>query len=265
MRLCSIASGSSGNSIYVGSNNTHILVDAGIAGKRVISGVNDLDLSLDDLSAIMITHEHSDHIKGLGVLYRKKHLPIYASQGTIEGIKLCEDLGDLGDAEFHVVRPDEPFTIGDVTVNPMHVRHDAREPLAFRFESGGRKAAICTDLGEFTDYTVEALQGMNCLLLEANHDVRMLQVGPYPYPLKKRILSEYGHLSNENAGRLLNRIAHDELMHIVLGHLSKENNLPQLAYETVRLEIDMGDSKYHASDFHLEVAKRDERGAILDF
>ena len=265
MRLCSIASGSSGNSIYVGSDHTHILVDAGIPGKRVTEGLHGLDLDIGDIDAILITHEHADHIGGLGVLLRKKNIPVYASKGTIIELLKNKSLGNLAGIPFFEVKEDSPITIGDVTVNPMKISHDAREPLAYRFSNGDAKAAICTDLGEFTDYTVDALKNMNCILLESNHDVRMLQVGPYPYYLKRRILSEHGHLSNESAGKLLNKIAHDDLKYILLGHLSKENNLPQLAYETVRVELDMGDSKYKANDFDLSVASRYERSKILEF
>ncbi|MGN0157041.1 MAG: MBL fold metallo-hydrolase, partial [Lachnospiraceae bacterium] len=134
--------------------------------------------------------------------------------------------------------------------------HDAADPVAFRISYGKEKIGIATDLGTFNDYTVECLKGMDVLFLEANHDVNMLQVGPYPYYLKQRILGERGHLSNEASGRLLGKLLHDGLKEVVLGHLSKENNLPELAYETVRLEIEMEDNKYRADDFPISVAKR---------
>ena len=154
-------------------------------------------------------------------------------------------------------------TIKDISVNPMRISHDASEPVAYRFGYGTQKIAVCTDLGMFNDYTVECLKGMDVLLIEANHDVNMLQVGPYPYYLKQRILGDRGHLSNENSGRLLNRILHDKLQTIVLGHLSKENNLPELAYEAVRMEITLGDNPYKAEDFDLQVAKRSEVSPVI--
>ena len=146
----------------------------------------------------------------------------------------------------------------------MRVSHDAAEPVAYRIGYEGKKVAVCTDLGVYNDYTVECLKGLDAILLEANHDVNMLQVGPYPYYLKQRILGERGHLSNENSGRLLNRILHDNLKAVMLGHLSKENNLPQLAYEAVRLEITLGDGPYKAEDFRIQVAQRSEVSAVVE-
>lgn len=263
MRLCSIASGSNGNCIYVGSEATHLLVDVGISGKRTESGLRELGLTGRDIDAILITHEHSDHISGLGVMARKYGIPVYATAGTIRAIKKVNGLGDLDDGLFHEIWEDRKLVLKDLTVNPMHISHDAAQPVGFRISYGDKKVAICTDLGIYNDYTVECLKGMDAILLEANHDVNMLQVGPYPYYLKQRILSERGHLSNENSGRLLSRILHDGLQTVLLGHLSKENNLPELAYESVRLEINMGDNPYKAGDFDIRVAKRSELSPVV--
>lgn len=260
MRLCSIASGSSGNCVYVGSEATHLLVDAGISGKNVENGLRGLGLTGRDIDGILITHEHSDHIKGLGVFLRKYGIPVYATAGTLAAVKSCAKL-EIGSAEeelFHEIREDVKFTLKDLTVNPMRISHDAAQPVAYRISYGSRRVAVCTDLGTYNDYTAECLKGMDALLLEANHDVNMLQVGPYPYYLKQRILSDRGHLSNENTGRLLCRILHDNLKAVILGHLSQENNLPELAYESVRMEINMGDNPYRAGDFDIRVARRSE-------
>ena len=263
MRLCSIASGSSGNCIYVGSEATHLLIDVGISGKRTESGLNDLGLTGRDVDGILVTHEHADHINGLGVMARKYDIPIYATRGTIEAIKRIPSVGRIDEALFQEVREDEKLIIKDLTIHPMKVSHDAAQPVAYRIAYGKKRIAVCTDLGHFTDYTVDCLQGMDALLLEANHDVNMLQVGPYPYPLKQRILGDKGHLSNENSGRLLSRILHDKLQAIFLGHLSKENNLPELAYESVRMEITLGDNPYNANDFPIQVARRSEPSPVL--
>ncbi|MCM1046181.1 MAG: MBL fold metallo-hydrolase [Candidatus Gastranaerophilales bacterium] len=263
MRLCSIASGSSGNCIYVGSEATHLLVDVGISGKKVEEGLNGLGLTLGEIDGILITHEHADHINGLGVLARKYQIPIYATRGTIDAILRSGSLGKLDSSLFSEVREDQKFILKDLAVNPMRISHDAAQPVAYRIAYGDRRVGICTDLGVYDDYTVESLKGMNVLLLEANHDVNMLQVGPYPYYLKQRILGDRGHLSNENSGRLLCRLLHDKLQTIILGHLSKENNLPELAYETVRMEITMGDNPYKAEDFKLMVAKRSEASSVV--
>ena len=264
MRLCSIASGSSGNCIYVGSDATHLLVDVGISGKRTEAGLNSLGITGKDLDGILITHEHSDHISGLGVMARKYEVPIYATRGTIAAMCESGSLGKVDTSLFHEIREDEKLTIKDLTVNPMRISHDAAQPVAYRISYGSRKVGICTDLGVYNDYTVECLKGMDALLIEANHDVNMLQVGPYPYYLKQRILGDRGHLSNENSGRLLSRILHDKLQAIVLGHLSKENNMPELAYEAVRMEITMGDNPYNANDFRMMVAERSEVSPVIN-
>lgn len=264
MRLCSIASGSSGNCIYVGSDTTHLLVDVGISGRRAEGGLNYLDLTGADIDGILVTHEHADHINGLGVMARKYGMPIYATKGTIKAIKNCTSVGNIDDSLFREVKEDEKLMIKDLTINPMRISHDAAQPVGYRISYGRKKVAVCTDLGHFTDYTVECLRGMDALLLEANHDVNMLQVGPYPYHLKQRILSDRGHLSNENSGRLLSRILHDNLQAILLGHLSHENNLPELAYEAVRMEITLGDNPYNATDFAMQVAKRNEPTPVVN-
>lgn len=264
MRLCSIASGSSGNCIYVGSEATHLLVDVGISGKKVEAGLNSLGLTGRDLDGILVTHEHMDHVSGLGVMARKYDVPIYATSGTLEEIQKMGNLGKIDPELFREVKEDVKLTIKDLTVNPMKISHDAAQPVGYRIAYGNKKVGICTDLGVYNDYTVECLKGMDALLIEANHDVKMLQVGPYPYYLKQRILGERGHLSNENSGKLLCRILHDKLQAIVLGHLSKENNLPELAYEAVRMEITMGENPYRAEDFQMMVADRSNVSPVVN-
>lgn len=263
MRLCSIASGSSGNCIYVGSDTTHLLMDVGISGKRTEEGLRELGLSMRDIDAICITHEHADHINGLGVLSRKYGVPIYATRGTVEAIRQTASVGEIDESLFRIIIPDEKYTIKDLSLYPLHTSHDAADPVAYRISYDGRRIGLITDLGCYNDYTVECLKGMDALLLEANHDVNMLEAGPYPYQLKQRILGERGHLSNENTGRLLCRILHDNLHTILLGHLSKENNLPELAFESVRMEINMGDNPYKAGDFDIRVAKRSEVSPVV--
>lgn len=240
----------------MGTDTTHLLVDTGISGKRTEAGLNELELSLSDVDGILITHEHADHINGLGVVSRKYGIPIYATGKTIEAMKNTKSLGSIDDSLFKEVYPDEKLTIKDMVVHPMKVSHDAAEPVAYRFYHGSKKMGVITDLGCFDDYTVASLQGLDAILIEANHDVNMLQVGPYPYYLKQRILGKRGHLSNELSGKLLNAILHDNMKKIILGHLSKENNLAELAYETVRIEVTMSDSPYKGDDFPIFVANR---------
>ena len=258
MDFCSIASGSSGNCTFICSDETAILIDAGISAKQIERGLNSIEHTSGELGGILITHEHSDHIKALGVLSRKYGIPLYGSRGTLRAVAECTALGEIDPALYHEIGADEDITIGDITVHPFVIPHDAAQPFGYRVECGGRKAAVATDLGVFNDYIVDNLQGLDAILLESNHDIRMLQAGPYPYYLKQRILGTHGHLSNENAGRLLCRLLHDDLGHVFLGHLSKENNFDALAYETVCMEVNMGDNPYKSADFHIRVAKRNE-------
>lgn len=263
MRLCSIASGSSGNCVYVGSDTTHLLMDAGISGKRTEAGLKQLGVKMTDIDGIFITHEHADHISGLGVLARKYSVPIYATKGTIEAIKKSSTVGIIDETLFQVITPDEKCIVKDMTLYPIRTSHDAADPVAYKIANDKKKVGIVTDLGCYNDYIVECLSGLDVLYLEANHDVNMLQVGPYPYYLKQRILGKKGHLSNEAAGRLLSSLLHDKMQNIVLGHLSKDNNLPELAYEAVRVEVTMSDTKYNGNDFPITVAKRNEVSDVI--
>ena len=158
---------------------------------------------------------------------------------------------------FQVIRPGKRFSIGELTINPISISHDAADPVAYKVINGDKKVAVITDLGNYNQVLVDELQGLDALLLEANHDIKMLQTGMYPYQLKQRILGDRGHLSNERSGQLLSELLHDNFSTVVLGHLSKENNYEELAYEAVRLEVTMGDTPYKADDFPMHVAKRD--------
>lgn len=258
MNLCSIASGSSGNCIFIGTEQTSLLVDIGISAKQAETGLHTIDRTLKDIDGILVTHEHSDHIRGVGVAARKVGIPIYGTKGTLEAIKNCSSLGKIDEGLYREISPDEIFQVGDMEIVPFRISHDAADPVAYRVNSGEKSAAVVTDLGVYNDYIVDHLQGLDAVLLEANHDVRMLQAGVYPYYLKQRILSNHGHLSNENAGRLLCRILHDNLKSVFLGHLSKENNYEALAYETVCTEVTLGDNPYRANDFKIQVARRSE-------
>ena len=263
LELCSLASGSSGNCICVGTEQAHVLIDTGISGKKIEQGLNSIDLEAKDMKGILVTHEHIDHIAGLGVMARRHHLPIYATLATIKAIQATSSVGKIDPDLFHVVRPMETFTIGDMTIKPLHISHDAADPVAYHVSNGSHRMAVVTDLGCYDETIVSELQGLDALLLEANHDIHMLQTGIYPYPLKQRILGDKGHLSNESSGRLLCRLLHDNFGAVMLGHLSKDNNYEALAYEAVRMEIAMGDNPYKADDFPVFVAKRDQPSQIL--
>ncbi|MDR1017631.1 MAG: MBL fold metallo-hydrolase [Lachnospiraceae bacterium] len=257
MRLMSIASGSSGNCIYIGDENTHILVDTGISKKKIDAGLSEIGLSGADIDAVLVTHEHIDHIKGLGVFARKYNAPIFATEGTIEGIKCCSSVGLIDTDLYNKIQTDIAFKIGTFTINPFKISHDANEPSAYRISNGDKTVAVATDLGKYDEYTIDNLKDLNAVVLEANHDIKMLEVGPYPYQLKKRVASDRGHLSNENTGRLLCQIANDKLECVLLGHLSKDNNYPDLAYETVKLEMELESRNNNISIPEVIVANRD--------
>lgn len=263
MRLGSIASGSSGNCIYIGSDNTHLLVDAGISKKKIEDGLAELQIKGEELGGILITHEHIDHIQGLGVFSRKYEIPIYGTKGTLEGIRNCKSLGKMPEGLYREITVDQDFQIGDVLVHPFAISHDANEPSGYRMEHGGKKMAVATDLGKYDEYIVENLKNLDALLLESNHDIHMVEVGPYPYYLKQRVLGDKGHLSNELSGRLLSDILHHGLKKVILGHLSKENNFDELAYETVKLEVTLGNTSFKGEEVPIAVAKRDMLSEVV--
>ena len=265
MRMMSIASGSSGNCTFVEHNDTVILVDAGISLKRIEEGLNAAERTGRDISGILITHEHNDHIKGLGVLLRKYDIPVYTTEGTIKGIAACRNMGKYDGSLFREVGKNDIISIGDIEVRFHPISHDAREPVCFSFHAGSSKAVVATDIGCYDDNLSQFLMNSDCMLIEANHDVHMLEVGPYPYELKRRILGEFGHLSNDSSGKLIKSLLNDHIKGLMLGHLSKENNFEELAYETVKQEISDNPFTDDVRDFGLTVAKRDTYGDIFEF
>lgn len=264
MRIAPIASSSSGNCIYVGDDNTHILIDVGIAAKNVEEGLNKLDLTLSDIDAILITHEHTDHIKGLGVLERKRSIPVYASMGTIDAIYSCKSLGSFDLDCLKSLRDYNSFDIKSLSFKPHPIYHDAAQPTCFSFTDHKKNGAIVTDLGHYDEDLINSLGSLDFIFAEANHDIRMLQMGPYSYSLKQRILSDNGHLCNEVCGKFVSRLLNDNTKSVMLGHLSDTNNLPELAYESVKLEITMADNPYDGLDFPIYVAKKNELSRIID-
>ncbi len=267
MRFQSFASGSSGNCIYVGSETTHLLVDVGISRKRTVESLNQIGIDINEVNGILITHEHSDHIGGLPMIAKKSDMPIYATAGTIQALQNNPKTAAIDHDRYIEVKADTDVTVGDITVNPIAISHDAADPCGYRLFYDGKKVCICTDLGCYTDYTVEALKDSDMLLLEANHDVNMLQVGPYPYHLKQRILGDHGHLSNLSSGELLSRVLNDHMKGILLGHLSQENNMPELAFQTVRVELASKEEKtgFRADELPLGVARRRDVSPMVEF
>lgn len=236
-RFCPLASGSSGNSIYVGSDETYLLVDAGISCKKITEGLISRGIDPSKIKAVLLTHDHGDHVSGITVFAKKYKVNIYGSRGTLDKVYYNAG-GAISQERMFVVRPDIPFMIGDIEVEPFMVSHDASEPLAYCFCHDGRKLGMATDLGEYTDYTAKNLSCANALYIEANHDRNMLLFGPYPYSLKQRVGSSLGHLSNDDCAELVCRVKNERLLRIVLAHISLDNNFEELAYETVRLAVE---------------------------
>ena len=262
MQLYSIASGSSGNCIYLGEEDDGILIDAGISRKRIVTGLERKGLSLDDIKAIFITHEHSDHISGLGPVLRKNPIPVYATADTVSAIWEKTNMNNISPELFHSIRPEEEIEAGEMLVRPFSISHDAVDPVCYTVEKQGKRAAVATDMGCFDDTIIRVLGQCDSVLIEANHDINMLQVGPYPYSLKMRILGNKGHLSNTSCADLIKEILHKDLKHLVLGHLSRENNFPQLAYRTVLDELEKTET-WGTLDTRLMVASRDEPTELL--
>ena len=262
MQLYSIASGSSGNCIYLGEEDGGILIDAGISRKRIVTGLERKGLSLDDIKAIFITHEHSDHISGLGPVLRKNPIPVYATADTVSAIWEKTNMNNISPELFHSIRPEEEIEAGEMLVRPFSISHDAVDPVCYTVEKQGKRAAVATDMGCFDDTIIRVLDQCDSVLIEANHDINMLQVGPYPYSLKMRILGNKGHLSNTSCADLIKEILHKDLKHLVLGHLSRENNFPQLAYRTVLDELEKTET-WGTLDTRLMVASRDEPTELL--
>jgi phosphoribosyl 1,2-cyclic phosphodiesterase len=254
LRFSPLFSGSSGNAIYVGCDNAQILVDAGMSGTRVIQELLRVGVDPATMDAILVTHEHADHIKGIGILSRKFDLPVFATEGTWEG--MYGKIGAVSDKNRIIIDPEQDFFMGSIDVTPFPIPHDANQPVGFAFEVFGAKLVVATDLGCVKEGWLSHVVGADAVLLESNYDPDMLRAGPYPYELKKRILSRRGHLSNDDAGMVAVELARNGTRQIILGHLSKENNFPELAMRSCELALQMNGIAPH-EDVLLYIARRD--------
>ena len=254
LRFSPLFSGSSGNATYVGCDDANILIDAGLSGSRVSGELTRMGIDPGKLDAILVTHEHSDHIRGIGILSRKYDIPVYASEGTWQG--MYDKIGAISDKNRVIFEPDQDFFIGSIDVTPFSTPHDANQPVGYTFEVDGAKLAVATDIGCIRDGWLKHVTGADAVILESNYDIDMLNAGPYPYDLKKRIKSRHGHLSNEDAGNVAVELIRNGARQIILGHLSKENNFPDLAMRSCELILQMAGITPHV-DVMLCVANRD--------
>ena len=229
MRVITLASGSRGNSLLIESACSRILVDVGISCRKLTGKLEELDISPGTIDAILVTHEHQDHVSGLRPTARKYGVPYFLSRKTLEA--LTPRIGVIGGS--CVIESGVAFRVKDVTVHPFSISHDAADPLSYMLQSSSSKVTIATDLGVAGHLVRERLRHSNLVVIEANHDEEMLKKGPYPWPLKQRIMSNRGHLSNVKCGELLSEIVHPGLKGIILAHISEENNTPELAFDTV--------------------------------
>ena len=227
LRFSPLFSGSSGNALYVGCDGAHLLVDAGVSGTRVAQSLAGIGVQPGELNGILVTHEHIDHIRGIGVLSRKYDLPIFATQGTWAA--MSGKIGAVAEKNVRVFDPEVNFFMGPIEVVAFPTPHDAAAPVGFAFALDGARLAVATDIGCVRDSWAKYVLGADAAVLESNYDPDMLDAGPYPYELKKRIRSRSGHLSNDDAGGFAVRLIEQGTRQIVLGHLSKENNFPELA------------------------------------
>ena len=231
MDILSLRSGSRGNASLVSGGNTKLLVDCGVSGKSVTSALADVDVYPEDISAIAVTHEHIDHIAGIGVMMRRYHIPVWANAATWTAME--NQVGKIDNSLVNIFDNDSSFEIGEIGVKPFSIPHDAADPVGYSFMCGDEKVAVATDIGELKKDLFEAIRGSKTVLLESNHDVNMLEIGKYPPQLKRRIRGKLGHLSNDDAGRAAEFLVRLGTERIILGHLSEENNYPELARQTV--------------------------------
>lgn len=236
IRFCSLYSGSSGNCIFVGTERTKLLVDAGVSGSRISGALSEIHERPNDIQGILITHEHSDHIRGAGIYSRKYHVPIYATAKTWQAME--QAVAPIQQKNRRMIPENGSgyvrgqFVIGDISVVCYSIPHDAADPVAYTFYADQKKISVATDIGHMTEGIRSNLLGSDLALIESNHDIEMLKYGSYPYYLKKRILSDVGHMSNDSAADIVTQMALSGTKRFFLGHLSKENNDPELALKT---------------------------------
>ena len=255
-KYCSLYSGSSGNSFFVASDTTNLIVDAGVSFKKIATALNIIKIDGENIDAILVTHDHIDHTKSIAALSNKYNIPVYASKKTWDAIPLIADkIPENNRKIFNIL---ENFSIKDIEVFPFHTPHDAADPCGFNLYNSGKKISIATDIGHVSSELLDHLKNSSSILLESNYDPEILKCSRYPYLLKQRITSNIGHLSNNSAAKTLVNLYDYGLKKALLIHLSKENNFPELAYETVKHEIK------NCKNLSIDIAPRDEPSQFFE-
>lgn len=254
LRFSPLFSGSSGNSLYAGCDGGHLLIDAGVSCARIVAELRKIGISPVQLSGVLVTHEHIDHIRGVGVLSRKYDLPVFATEGTWAAME--DKLGGVVMKNMRVLEPMEDFYLGGMNITAFDIPHDAAQPVGYSIALGGARLSVATDIGCVRDSWMNAVAGSDAVVLESNYDPDMLRAGPYPYALKQRILGRRGHLANDDAGRAAVALVRHGARRIILGHLSKENNFPALAEKSCALALEEEGVRL-GEDAEICVANRD--------
>lgn len=261
LKCCSLYSGSSGNSFFIQSENTNILIDAGVSCKKIETALKtDFNLSLNDIDAIFVTHEHVDHTKSLDLISSKYNLPVFASRGTWNALK--EKITKISNDNKRTFEIDKSFEFKDLRIFPFSTPHDAAEPCGFNIYKDNSKISIATDLGYIDDKLFNNLKESSFLMLESNYEPNILRLSSYPYKLKQRISSKNGHLSNNDASETISKLVNFGLKDVLLIHLSKENNVPELAYETVLEKLKC--TNCSLDNISLNVAPRDNPSKVFN-
>lgn len=254
LKFCSLSSGSSGNCQYIESEHSKILVDAGFSGKRIQQLLKSINICPTTIDALFVTHEHIDHINGIGVLSRRFDLPIYANEKTWEAME--EKIGNIEEKNIKVFKNNEYLNIKDLDIKGINIYHDAIDPVGYIINKDSKKISLVTDTGMVDDIMLDEMKDSNLYFLESNHDEFMLEKGLYPRHLKDRVASRHGHLSNRDCARALLKILKGQEEQILLGHLSKDNNVPELAIETVKSDLEKS-GLIIGEDVNLNLSHRD--------
>lgn len=257
--FCSLYSGSSGNCLLVETSNTKILIDAGESSKKISNALLNMDIEPENIDAILITHEHLDHVRGLGTFSKKYDVPVYANSKTWDAME--EQSAKINSQNIKKFTIEENFEIGELKIHPFKIPHDAANPCGFNIFYDNKKLSVATDIGHMTSSVAHKLEDSNFVLLEANYDPEILKFSSYPYLLKQRIAGPNGHLPNSEAGKTISFLMNSGLKEVMLGHLSKENNFPELAYRTVVEEL--LEQKMDSSKIRISVANRLEPSPVV--